>query len=146
MIVSPLSSLLVIGCYWNDIQGQSSYSHQRPQRMQAPGDASPARSLLRASAPSLPSACLLLPAEPSADSWAASLRPGKRPTLGLFQLTVLEPEPATQPHKSWQIAGWAGNSGQGAAAHTCLSSSQAPGAAFQGLLQSQLSKGSSGGR
>lgn len=64
--------------------------------------------------------------------------PGKGPGLGLFQLTVLEPEPATQPQTSWQIAGWAGNSGPGAAVHTCLSTSQVPGAAFQGLLQSQL--------
>lgn len=124
MIVSLLSSLVVIGCYWAIRGCKDTYtgtSRWRPSR---------------SSEPLLPSCTL--PACCSVHSRVLTHGPGKGPGLGLFQLTVLEPEPATQPQTSWQIAGWAGNSGPGAAVHTCLSTSQVPGAAFQGLLQSQL--------
>lgn len=88
---------------------------------------------------SLPSACLLLRVEPSADSWACFSEAPEKALLwaSSSSQSLNQNQPLSLIQVSKLQAGQE-TSAQGAAVHTCLSFSQAPGAAFQGLLQSQL--------
>lgn len=124
-------------CFREDSQGQRSCSHQVLQ-----GCGCQPRGSLTTSAPHPAFCSPVLHPQLSADSWACFPEAQKEALVWscACRLSVPEPEPVPQPHKSWQVAGWAGNSGQGEAVCACLTPSQVPGVAFQGLLQSLLRK------
>lgn len=141
MIVSLLSSLVVIGCYWKDIQGQRSYSLQRLQEYR-PSRCQPSP-FFRASAPRPRSACLLLCAQPSADSWACSTEAQEEALI--WACSCSQSLNQNQPLSLIKVGKLQAGQETGARGRQCIptclpATSQVPGAAFQGLLQSQLRK------
>lgn len=139
MIVSLLSSLVMIGCYWKDIQGQRFYSHQRLQgyrHLEMPAQARSSEPLL----PILHSACLLLCAQPSADSWACFTEAQEEALIWACSSSqsLNQNQPLSLVKVGKLQAGWETRGRGQQCIPACLPISQVPGAAFQGLLQSQL--------